>query len=494
MPENKFENKVQQEMLGFKIKPSEAVWLNVEERIRKKKRRRFFFIIFFFAGLSLLGYWQRDFLFADSDVLSVESTTIHNDKILDSEAIKTTAAAEYNKQAVTNSAKESVQPSATVTEKPIISPKKKIGSSVNKKEKTTAQVLLTTKKMPSVTNKATSKEIAVSQNTTDKTLKEVTTEEKSIVVKNSADSISDFRTEKLVEEDIANKIQINSIQKTEKEADLIAVAKILSDSTLKNELPADTLTVQKNASAKSAKWKWGLHITPGNAYLNEYIFSISSNKNFRGIGANTSSVGSPSLIPPADPSIRESGFSLQLGGFAQRKISSRMELSLGLQYSYYSDHILVGARRDSVLNFSPQLMAISDASIVYGAANSYTNYTSSYHFIELPVTMHIRLNKNLNKPFNLNLGVVAGQMFASNALVYDRSFGGIYFKNKSQFNKTQFSFTSGFEWTIPIRKMQWSLGPVVDVHVNRFMLNPNETDKYLLMFGFRTRIIFPSKK
>lgn len=493
MPENKFENKVQQEMLGFKIKPSKEVWLNVEERIRKKKKRRFLFMIFFLAGLSLLGYWQRDFLYSDSDVLTVESTTTSNDKMMDSKKIKTTAAAEHNKQFLADAAKESNQPNTSSTEKSIISTAKKIISSVNKKEETTVQGLIVTKKTPSVSNEASSNESTINHIATEKKLKEVTTKEKNFITK-IADSISDVSTEKLVDEGIAKKNQINSIQKTEKEADLIAVTKIFSDSLMKNESTADTLAVLKKTTAKSAKWKWGLHITPGKSFLNEKIFSISSNKNIRDLRANTSSVGSPSSTPPASPSKRETGFSLQLGGFAQRKISPRMELSLGFQYSYYSDHILVGGRRDSVLNFSPQLMAISDASIVYGAANASANYTNRYHFIELPVTLHIRLNKNLNKPFNLNLGVVAGQMFASNALVYDRSFGGIYYKNKSQFNKTQFSLTSGFEWTIPIRKMQWNVGPTVDVHINRFMLNPNETDTYLLMFGLRTRIIFSSKK
>jgi hypothetical protein len=54
---------VQEEMQGFKLKPSEVVWPKIEERIREKKKRRIFFILFFLAGLALLGYWQRDYFF-----------------------------------------------------------------------------------------------------------------------------------------------------------------------------------------------------------------------------------------------------------------------------------------------------------------------------------------------------------------------------------------------------------------------------------------------
>ena len=63
MAENKFEKSVQQEMQGFKIKPSEEIWPKVEKRIREKKKRRIFIILFFLFGLGLLGYWQRNYFF-----------------------------------------------------------------------------------------------------------------------------------------------------------------------------------------------------------------------------------------------------------------------------------------------------------------------------------------------------------------------------------------------------------------------------------------------
>src|SRR5262245_55251674 len=65
MPENEFEKKISSEMQQLKLRPSENVWLRVEERIRKKKDRRIFIMIFLLAGLALLGYWQRDNLFGE---------------------------------------------------------------------------------------------------------------------------------------------------------------------------------------------------------------------------------------------------------------------------------------------------------------------------------------------------------------------------------------------------------------------------------------------
>src|SRR6188474_3282737 len=65
MPENEFEKKISSEMQELRFKPSENVWLRVEERIREKKKRRIFIVIFLLAGLALLGYWQRNNLFGE---------------------------------------------------------------------------------------------------------------------------------------------------------------------------------------------------------------------------------------------------------------------------------------------------------------------------------------------------------------------------------------------------------------------------------------------
>ena len=60
MQENDFEKQVRHKMDGFHLRPSEPVWLGINEELNKKKRRRLLFIPLF-ALLLIAGYfgWQQ---------------------------------------------------------------------------------------------------------------------------------------------------------------------------------------------------------------------------------------------------------------------------------------------------------------------------------------------------------------------------------------------------------------------------------------------------
>jgi hypothetical protein len=79
--------------------------------------------------------------------------------------------------------------------------------------------------------------------------------------------------------------------------------------------------------------------------------------------------------------------------------------------------------------------------------------------------------------------------------MYDTILNGVYYKNKSQLNKTQFILSTGFSWTIANNKrMQWNLGPVAGIHLSKLIDNPFENKRYLFFVGLRTGVIFNSKK
>ena len=491
MSEANFEKQVQQEMLGFKIKPSEEVWTKVEERIRKKKRRRIFFILFF-AGLALLGYWQRDLLFSEKVTVITETVSVPQENESTVDSIKNSIPGNINQA---DPVKKNIEKSKNVLTKNEKQPdmvKEKIipGKKVMRINKSADEVVIKT-------NQVLEKPVSFQIKSIIDEPKEIKILKDSSVVKiNAATKTTDSIEIAAVKIDTAIPKEIekisNSIVKTENKVQKDPIQKPEPiDSIQKSELKTDTMAATKKQPAISKKWKWGVLVTPGiSSFVNQaFLFSANKSADFN----NSPSSGGVTVPQPARPSKRESGFALQLGGFVKRNISRKAQLSLGLQYSFYSDHILIGGRRDSILNYTPQSMTLNDASRVYGTANSFNNYTNHYHFIELPVELHVQLNKNPDKPFFLDMGFIAGQLISTNALVYDTAFGGIYFDGKKQLNKTQFSLTSGFSWTISSKKILWSIGPLINVHLNRLLDNSFESEKYLFMPGIRTKIIFPGK-
>ncbi|MGE5107460.1 MAG: hypothetical protein ACM3H8_07940, partial [Sphingobacteriales bacterium] len=108
---------------------------------------------------------------------------------------------------------------------------------------------------------------------------------------------------------------------------------------------------------------------------------------------------------------------------------------------------------------------------------------------------NLRLNKNETNPFTLQFGFKTGWMFGSKALVYDTAAGGIYYRSKKLFNKTQFGISAGLNRTIVNKqKLQWTLGPVIDLHINSLLDNPFDKKKYLFFAGLQSTIIFNFRK
>src|SRR4030095_3467155 len=175
---------------------------------------------------------------------------------------------------------------------------------------------------------------------------------------------------------------------------------IKSDTLLKTDPTKDPALqiVKKDSSAK--KWKWGVYVTPGISSLSDNDISFGGS-NFADAFANP--VGSGTASPPPvrqKPSDIKAGFAFQAGAFAQRKLSSRTSLSLGLQYGYYSNVLHIGKMRNSFIG-NAQLSAVRNrnASQVYNAGGDTMKYTNHYHFIELPILFQWQLNKNKAKPF-----------------------------------------------------------------------------------------------
>jgi len=484
MPENEFEKKVSSEMQDLRFKPSETVWLRVEERIKKKKKRRIFVIIFLLAGLALLSYWQRSNLFGEkeNDIAKIEKQKEGNSRPAgDTNSNSTTKQnTETTKKEGSQNTTDMVVNDELKEDKSVIDKK---GYAVSKKEINKPKKNKDENKVKPVSEKT---KIGDEAEVSIAILSADSKKRNTIVDDGKNTELKQSEVKPLENEIDTSKVQILEQEKmsTEKKDTLLKVDKAKAPSAP---------IVKKDSSGK--KWKWGLHITPGVSSLSDKGLSFPQNGSDR---VYFSSVGSGSAVPPArqKPSDAKPGFAFQAGAFAQRQLSSRISLSMGLQYGYYSNILHIGNRKDSVISNS-QFSVVLDrnANQAYNAGGDTIKYTNHYHFIELPLRFQWQLNKNKAKPFIWSTGFTIGQLISTNAIMYDTAFNGIYYQNKKLLNKTQFSFSTGFSWTIVNnKKAQWSLGPVANIHLNKLIDNPFENTGYLFFIGLRTGILFNQKK
>jgi len=507
MPENEFEKKVSSEMQELRFKPSDNVWLRVEERIKTKKKRRIFVVIFLLAGVGLLGYWQRNNLFGEqkTDVAKTVQKDSPEEKQKEANSqstneINTSSAIKQNTE--TTKPEETKNTTGKAAENKLIGDrsaidKKDIAVSKNEISKPRHNEDETNKKQGPVKTKKVQKPEAsiaiVSANSKTKN---------GVVDGTSKDLKTNPETNEKKEEIIQPEAKpvenkIDSAKTLTGEQEKNATPK--TDTLLKADPTKEPAPQIVNLSEK--KWKWGLYITPGISSLNDNGISFGGLKS-ADLNYQSPTTGSGSAAPPPvrqKPSDIKSGFALQVGVIAQRRLSSRTSISMGLQYGYYSNVLHIGNRRDSLIgsNLNSQYSSLFDrnASQVYNAGTGTAKHTNHYHFIEVPFLFQWQLNKNKTKPFTWRAGFTIGQLIASNAIMYDTAFNGIYYENKSQLNKTQFSLSTGFSWTIANgKRLQWNLGPVADLHLTKLIDNPFENKRYLFFVGLRTGVLLNSKK
>jgi hypothetical protein len=261
-------------------------------------------------------------------------------------------------------------------------------------------------------------------------------------------------------------------------------------------VPADSPVVNIQNKPANKKWKFGIEFIPGYSSYHEELLSINMNRYAADVYAGGPGTGSGNNTT-SGPVKSRAGFAFQFGGFFKRPLTQRSSLTVGLRWAYYSEQLRMGARMIPATQ-SPAFMQLLNA---LGATTAFDaggfNYyaTNNYHFIELPVNYNIRINKSEAHPLNLQAGVKVGQMFTSNALVFDTAAGGIYYTSKKSFNKTQFGVSTSLNWKITKKdKFFMALGPVFDMHLNSLLDNPYDEKKYLMFIGLRTSVMFNSKK
>lgn len=88
-----------------------------------------------------------------------------------------------------------------------------------------------------------------------------------------------------------------------------------------------------------------------------------------------------------------------------------------------------------------------------------------------------------------------GYLISTNGLLYDSLQGGIYYHDKSAFNKFQLSLNTGLSFRFGNKRaIQWSIGPDFSMGLGKMVKVEYDKKQYPLFIGLQGRIYLPGRK
>jgi len=187
----------------------------------------------------------------------------------------------------------------------------------------------------------------------------------------------------------------------------------------------------------------------------------------------------------------EPGLSYWAGVVAQKPLSARWSLSLGLDLRYYSSRLRVGG---VVTTYSQSASALIGSSAIapvqsypYYSVGNVQVFTNRYYYLELPVAMQWQINRGRILPLFLRGGVVLSRLMSSNGLYYN-DHSAVYFKDNSVIQPMQVSFTSGLIATLPLRGIRIQTGPELQYGATT-LLKGGAGNGHLVYGGLRVTVM-----
>ena len=504
MPENEFEKQVQQKMDSLKVKPSAEVWQNVADAITKRKSdRRIIAFIFLALFLSVAG------------IFIYTSNTKNNqhlaDKMLPVKAhpAATDAVKNLNPTTADDVENSKLYKKDTVTDQAKMLQDIKGKKEIANQQKTTPQLhsvkLVSSTKEEKIIN---TNSIAVTDaiHNGNKKLQYKKKQQLSLKVSNGA--IADD----LNETPLVNSSTEQTIASTNDSSEnTVDVKEIILKPVIKNTIDSSETasrittpviaannknkTIEKKSKQTKQKnnWQFGFNFSSGiTTTQNGYLGVIGA-----GNGDGSKSYRSADLVQAAPnngqpgytvyhPSKINAGAGITAGIFMQKNISKNTSIVLGLNYKTYSSVMMVGYKVDSVL-YGSSNYALNSADRIFYRSGADRKYKNHFHFIELPLAVHIKLT-NKNKPaVYLNAGIAIAQFIGSNALQFDTA-SGKYYRNNNMLNKTQANISAALLFALSRHaKNPFLIGPDINIGLKKIAQSGLYSNRRYSFFGLRVQ-------
>lgn len=461
MQEQNFEKQVKQKMEELSVAPSAPVWMKVEEKIRQKRSKRRIIFWIFPLGILLAGGIVFSLTRFNNKPVAVEQ---HSVKQKNTNPINQPGLIEQPITARSNA--DNTQPSAP---EPIqISGRGSLALSNN----VTAAGKSIQKSLIDNAPLKTQKQKQKIQPSIDKPLQELPPA--MVTNQNTKDEMSSA-----VSTTIAGTIR------NDRSADSVA-------NTAKPEtvqlLPREEKPASQNKETaiilpgEKSKWQISPFVSFGLSSLQYAPGAREKNASQYSFSPTTPGIGSS--VPPPSASSPEKGLSLQLGVKFMKPLNRRLNVTMGLAYYYASTHQKIGevVAEDSVFrnNFTSPVRVNR-----YYRTGSTENYTNSYHFVEIPLGINWRVNKNI--PLELQTGFTVAQLIAAKALTYDGY--GNYYRNNKLLYHTHVTFNGSLSYRLlNIRQHAVYAGPYFKYHLTQ--LEKSNSGQFLFSAGMGISVKF----
>lgn len=504
MSANEFEKQVQKQLEQFQLSPSASVWQNVEKQIREKKRRRVVLFILLPLALGLIGFSFYEFLYTGKKTELTQQTKESKEENLPAPGPHVTTVQPKGQSvpgtsATTNREAERTDGEQTtgINDKSIPGGKDVAIANTNKRSLASDRPGASRRKnaMGETNNVAPASQ-------KDQPGQMVVTSEGG-AKKRKATPGEPLKPEEPVKvmdmKDVAAPDAVAAANPVDNNnaavKDIVAKTKdsSVADITVTEEKKDPVAKKKKEPS----KIKWGIDFSAGFASNNKKTLTFAGANAFDSYyatpGVSSGSGNLPVAVIP--PSSVKPGAAFRLGLVGLWKFSKRSSISSGVQYAYSSNRMKVGKETDTTVmlqSSSNFFSSTRDVNGIYRGAQQ-NDYTNSYHFIQLPVWYHWQVNKGKKIPVQINTGMSVGYLVATNALVYNGTLGGIYFKDRKAFSKWHYSLGTGISFRFAAKNSsELVIGPELSFDMSRLVKKDNT--QYLMFGGVNAKWFFPKKK
>lgn len=540
MPESEFDKQVQQELQGLRLRPSAAVWENVEKELRRRKKRRAIAIIWTVVALGILGY-SGYWLTQKNDKPITSASPSYNSKQAKSSSIdsvyidgKTSPdphkpsgdepqSKEQNELLITGQEQSAEQatmlpdapetsgatahrPNGITTDEksPLKSSAGNADSRIARK-RSTAPEIDKVKKLPSHSLDKTGPAKTASTNSNRKTKVPVNDLPKKTDRTDTDEEITNAAAGDLTSTDVNSEKDQKPLANLPETPTPDSVASNKDSAVAKSEMPVIEPKPAKQKNKGSSKIRWSLDLAVGGSGAVGSPFRFNSVNEDKSVADLNALPGQGGLWPPVTPpgafgpvyisrSDVKPGPAARVGVLAEIPLSKRISLSTGLQYQYLSNNIRIGFYKDTSLVFNNYASQTVSVRAVYQGGKQKT-FTNRFHYLQVPVNFQWQMNQGKKLPLILNAGVSAAYLITSNGLVYDSLQGGIYYHDKNAFNRFQLNLTTGLSFRFGTNKaLQWSIGPEFSMGLRKTIKPAYDQKQYPVFIGVQGRIYLPAKK